>query len=199
MQTIATGILSALPLSLLEDETEARKKGKKSRRKKKRKGQQPSAPAVRADATCPLPQDDAFIVGSLARLAQSFTAGVSGDLVRVELGVDNRQGSSNNYLVRLAPLVDGLPGEAVLATAEVAAAVLPASITTASFTFSSPARVVAGTSYTLVLAVDGQDNFSWISRTGTACGGRGFLANGLSAPFEPRNELDFVFTTFVQA
>ena len=197
MQALTVGALGA-PLSTRFDiEAEARKRRRKSRRKKKRNPQLPE-PQVRADAACPLPQNQIFVVGSLARLAQSFTAGTTGELVRVNLALANPNGGSNNYLLRVASLVDGLPGADVLATAQVNASSAQAGVTEVTFSFASPAGVVAGTSYALVLAVDGIDNFSWVSRSGATCAGRAFLADGLSAPFEPRNDQDFVFTTFVR-
>jgi hypothetical protein len=198
LKRLAGVALAALPALRQSDAVDAARSGKKKRRrKKKRKNPQPG-PQVRADATCPLPQDQASTVGSLARLAQSFTAGIAGDLVRVDLGLDHPGDSKNSYLLRVAPLVDGLPSDSSLATAQVNAASVPAGVSQVTFSFASPARMVAGTSYALVLAVDGIDNFTWVSRFGTVCNGRAFLADGLSALFEPRNDRDFVFTTFVR-
>jgi hypothetical protein len=196
MQALAGSALSTSLLAPLAGGVDAGRNQKK-RRKKKRKNKQPDL-QVRADATCPPPQDDAFPVGSLARLAQSFTAGISGDLVRVELELDNRDVSDITYVVRLASLIDGRPGDDALATAHVSATTVPDEVTTVSFAFPSPARIVAGTPYALVLSIDGASNFTWAHRSGNACAGRSFLAEGLFAPFEPRNDRDFVFTTFVQ-
>jgi hypothetical protein len=201
LRRLAGAAVAGLAVASLGNDSNAGKEHKKRRRRKRRKNNRDPAqptPEIRSDATCAPPEDNAFAIGPLARLSQSFAAGLTGDLVRVDLGIDNRFGSSGSYLVRLVPFVNGLPVDTTLATTTVAATALPASITRATFTFSQPARVVAGDSYALVLSTDGDTDFSWTSRTGAACAGRAFVANGVSAAFEPRSDLDFVFTTFVQ-
>ena len=60
--------------------------------------------------------------------------------------------------------------------------------------------MVAGTKYALVLLRPGQDNFSWVSRSGDVCLGQAFGSENQSAPFEVfGNGNDFVFTTFVNS
>lgn len=198
LQGFAAGALAAVPLARALDETEARKNRKKSRRKKKRKNQQPNL-QVRTDITCPGPQDDAFIVGGQALLAQSFTAGQSGALVRVDLTLDHGAASAGDFFLRLAPLVDAFPGAGVLASTQVSASAVPNGVSAVPFTFVSPAQVQAGASYALVLSRDGQDSYTWTSRLGEACGGRGFIANNSGEPFKSLNQTDFIFTTFVEA
>lgn len=199
LRMLSGGALSGLtPFALSEHGGSVKKRKKHQRRKQRRNTRQPPEPQVRATASCPLPEDRFFIFGPTARLAQTFTANTSGNLVRVDLGIDSQLGSDSNYLLRLAPLTDGIPTEAALATAQARAAGISPGVSLVSFTLATPARVVAGTSYALILAVDGDEKFSWASRLGTVCGGRAFVADGIATPFEPRNDRDFVFTTFVQ-
>lgn len=199
IQALGAGALAASPLAWLVDGTDARKKRKKSRRKKKRKIQQP-APQVRADATCPGPLTNGTILSSGGALAQSFTAGQTGLLVRADLEVELLQTfTTGNLFLRLAPLVDAFPGPNALASAQVAASAVPTGRSVSSFTFADPALVKAGTSYALVLSSDGDGRIAWSNRTGTACDGRSFQAADNAEPLEADDRFHLLFTTFVQA
>lgn len=200
MHTLAIGALATSPLALLVNDVDARRKGKKSRRKKKRKNPQPP-PQVRADATCPGPETNGFPLTPQGILAQSFTAGQTGLLVRADLQLAHAETSSatGNLFLRLAPLVDAFPGPNALASAQVAASSVGFGSSTITFSFADPAPIKAGTSYALVLSRDGDGSISWSTRSGTSCDGRSFLAADSSEPLEPRNDFDFIFSTFVQS
>lgn len=200
LQTLGAGALAVSPLAWLVDDTEARKKRKKSRRKKKRKNQQPIS-QVRADATCSGPQTNATILFPEGLVAQSFTAGQTGLLVRAELELQHQQvaKATGTLFLRLAPLVDAFPGTDALASAEVAASSVQQGINRVSFAFPVPATVRAGTSYALVLSRDGDGDIAWSNPAGAPCPGRSFVTTNITEPLEPRNNLDLIYTTFVRA
>jgi hypothetical protein len=200
MRALAVGTLVASLPSFHVDEAEARKKRKKSRRKKKQKNQQPS-PQVRADATCPGPETNGFPLQPQGVLAQSYTAGQTGVLVRADLRLAHSEtfSATGNLFLRLAPLVDAFPGPNALASAQVAASSVAFGASVITFTFADPAPVKAGKSYALVLSRDGEGSISWTTRDGTTCDGRSFFSADSAEPLEPKNDFDFIFTTFVQS
>lgn len=197
LQALGAGALAASPLARLVEETDARKKRRKGRRKKQRKKADSPTPNLRSAATCPGPATTSFDLGPQVRSAQSFASGLSGDLVRAELVIDHFAIEAGEYFLRLAPLLDGLPTEASLATSRVDDRALPAGESVVVFTFNQPARVTAGVSYALVLARSGGGAYTWRGVLG-GCPGRAFIANGLTAPFEPSDTTDFLFTAFVR-
>lgn len=199
LQRLAGTASVAFPLLSLRDDAEAGKRQQKKRRKKKRKNQQP-APTVRADATCPGPPTNGTILSSEGALAQSFTAGQTGLLVRADLEVQLLQAfTTGSLFVRLAPLLDAFPGPNALASAQVAATSVATGNSVVTIAFADPAPVKAGTSYALVLSSDGDGRIAWSNRSGSACDGRSFETDDRSEPLEVRLEFDHLFTTFVQS
>jgi hypothetical protein len=190
----------AFPLLSLRDDVEAGKRQQKKRRKKKRKNQRPD-PQVLPDATCPSPQTNGSLLPDGRVVAQSFTAGQSGLLVRADLEIQNINDVPvpGTLFLRLAPLVDAFPGAGVLASAQVAASSVAPGSNVITFTFTAPASVQAGTSYALILSHDRSGGIAWSNRAGTACDGRSFVAFGGGAPFEVDEDFDHIFTTFVQS
>ena len=136
-----------------------------------------------------------------ARLAQTFTALASGPLVSAQVGIAQLSGTVSDYILRLSPVDgNGVPTNDVLAAAFVPNGSVPEGISDVTFVFAPPFPVVAGTKYALVLARPGEDNFSWISRSGDVCLGQRFGSESQSAPFELfGNGVDHVFTTFVSS
>jgi hypothetical protein len=120
--------------------------------------------------------------------AQTFTAGVTGALDVVELGLD-LPGSTYTTTanVRIESVADGMPTGTVLATAA------PVTLTMngwVAFTFASPARVTQGTQYAIVLVAPTP---AWgISDLNPDAGGQAVM-NGLAYPTD-----DFVFRTYVK-
>lgn len=174
--------------------------GRKRRRKKRHNGNPTPAPEpnVVADAACQGLNVSGFIIGSDGRAAQSFTSGQSGDLIRADLTLDHFSISDGEYFLRVANLVDGHPSEQALATARVDDRTLPGGQSIVSFTFDPPAPVRAGNSYALVLSRAGAGEFTWRGDFNNSCPGRAFFSANVSAPFEPNNQNDFLFTTFVR-
>jgi hypothetical protein len=198
LHSLAGGAGTALTLAALGEDVTARKRRKRKRRKKSSRKRKPS---VRSDAFCPGPETNGFFLLPQGMLAQSFTAGQTGLLVRATLllGHFEEASATGNLFLRLAPLVDAFPGAADLATAQVPASSVAFGTSEITFTFTEPAQVKAGTSYALVLSRDGTGSISWSNRSDDPCDGRSFFAALNTAPLEPINNLDYIFTTFVQS
>jgi hypothetical protein len=196
---LASGLLATGIVPVNADDAEARKKGKKKRKKqnKKRKNTKQS---TRADATCPSANPIDPAASGQARLAQTFTAERSGSLVSAQLDINRGLDSVGDYILRLSP-VDGagIPTNEVLATAFVANGDVPDGASAVTFTFANPANVDAGTQYALVLARPGQDNFTWLVRTGDPCLGQRFISLSPTAPFEASLGTDYIYTAFVRS
>jgi hypothetical protein len=201
LQRLAIGSASVFPLLSLGEAVDAGKGQRRQRRRKKRKKNPPPvqpAPDIRADATCPAPATTGSIVASGVRVGQSFTAGFTADLVRAELVMSHFDNNEDGeYFLRLAPLLDGLPADVALATARVDDRTLPDGESVVVFTFNQAARVTAGVSYALILARAGGGQYGWSGVRG-GCPGRAFVASSPTGPFEPRDDTDFLFTTFVR-
>jgi hypothetical protein len=177
-------------------------KRKRKQRKRKNKQRKNDRPKTRVDAECPAPE--VFKVGKTSpdiRLAQTFTAERSGQLIRADLLLLGDGKVEPEFTARLVPVDEaGVPTENVLAEASVSGAGVSAS-STVSFVFADPPPVVAGTVYALVLARPGSEFFSWLVRGDNSCNGRAFFSLGQNAPFQqfPDAESDFIFTTFVRS
>jgi len=199
LAALAGGLMAPLPLGLAVAPSEVQASSKRKKRKNKKKKKQ-RGPVTRADATCPGPSDDLFIINGGARFAQTFTATASGPLVRAELGINKNSGSNGDYLLSLSPVDDaGVPTNAVLAVALVPNANVADGESTVAFAFPDPATVAAGVQFALVLTRLNDDSLTWVSRAGDVCVGRGFVSNNQSAPFAVAPNTDFIFTTFVRS
>jgi hypothetical protein len=140
---------------------------------------------VHPDATCPSEGTQVFIAGGRARMAQTFTALASGQLVSAQLDIDHDASTVGDYILRLSPVDgDGVPTNDVLAATVAPSGRVPGGISSVAFTFPTPFAVMAGTKYALVLARPGQENFSWIKRGGDVCLGQGFGSESATAPFK---------------
>jgi hypothetical protein len=94
------------------------------------------------------------------RLAQVITAGITGKLAQVAFPVACTSGNTSTVNVRIMNVVDGAPGETVLASTAVAASSLPSVATGAfqTFTFDAPASVTSGTQFVVVFEVSDPAN-----------------------------------------
>jgi hypothetical protein len=208
LTALAGGVFAAHPLASGYEVAGARKRGKRRNRRKRRANQNqlqsspPPAPITRVDAICVGAGNSGLGSNNAnARVAQTFTARASGQLVSAELPVFKPADSAGDYVLRLAP-VDGVgvPTNDVLAETVVANADVPANRSKVTFTFGQPASVVLGTLYALVLTRPGGDFLQWAGDTGIACAGQSFLSLDQTAPFESLNDdLDLVFKTFVSS
>lgn len=194
---LSGGLLTSLPFALASGGAKGKKKRK--RRKKNRKGKQ-NGPSTRADATCPGPPDEAFIVNGGTRLAQTFTVSAGGTLVKAELAINKEAQSSGDYLLSLSPVDNsGVPTNDVLAVALVQDATVPAGESTVGFTFDDPVDVAAGDQLALVVTRLDGGVLTWVSRAGDACAGRGFVSPPPLTAFEFLPGVDFIFTAFVRS
>jgi hypothetical protein len=193
------GLLATGVISLDEDDAEARKKDKR-RKKRKNKNTKPKA---KVDAFCAgLTGSSGMSIGSPeARLAQTFTALRSGQLVRAEVQISELSDVSGDFLLHVAAVDDsGVPTNELLASAMVADQDVPDGTSTVAFVFSNPATVEAGTQYALILTRPGAESLLWVGDRGNPCGGRTFDSNSQTVPFEPfAADIDVIFTTFVRS
>lgn len=113
------------------------------------------------DATCPGPNVSDFSLGPNEQVAQSFAAGLTGDLVRAELPMDHITTYDGECFLRGASLVDGHPAEQVLATARIDDQNLPGGQSVVGFALDPLGRVTAGTSYALVLSRAEDGEYTW--------------------------------------
>lgn len=193
----------ALAASQLPLVAEARKKGKKRKKHKKPApgSPAPTAPQIAADAFCPSPSDDAAAIPAVdARLAQTFIALASGSLVRAELLLSEPIGSLGDYVLRVNPTdAAGVPTNIVLAESLVPDVAVPSGKSTVEFTFASPASVVAGNRYALVLTRPGSDKLIWLGHMGDSCEGTTYFSPSSDGAFVPLGNIDLIFATFVSS
>lgn len=201
------GVLAGLTGGLLatgfvirdEDDAEAKKKGKRRKRGKNKKDK--NKPKIRVDATCPTSGGSGSSNDGNVRFAQTFTALASGPLVKAELLVEKEAGSTGDFILRLS-VVDGsgFPTNDVLAVSVAADASVPDGVSTVTFSFASPATVVAGTEYALVLTRPGGDFIGAFGQTGNPCAGQRFFSPDQKQPFQlDSSGFDLGFTTFVRS
>jgi len=206
----ASATALALAAARFAGNVEAKKKGKKKKKKKNKKPSTtpqpqtpvtPATPVTKADAVCPEPTNDAYAIGGVDwRLAQTFTALTSGALVKADLLLSEPMGSLGDYVLRIAPADGaGVPTNIILAETAVLDISVPTGKSTVSFSFASPASVVAGNSYALVLTRPGSDKLVWLGHIGNSCSGTTYFSDSQNGPFVPVGNLDLIFQTFVSS
>ena len=194
------GLVAALPLALGVEDSAARKNRHGKKHKKHSPHQQPGSPlpsppppppppvpVIQVAAGCgALPDDEVELFDGDARIAQTFTAGATGLLVNADLQVVKQAGSGGAFILRLSA-VDGtgIPTNTVLASASVPNASVGAGPNDLAFAFASPASVVAGTTYALVLTRPGSNSLIWLGHTGDTCAGLTFFSTSQTAAFQP--------------
>ena len=148
----------------------------------------------------------AFSITSTASEAQTFTAGVTGQLDRVELLLSQNTTASTSTTVQIRNVnADGTPGTTILATSSVAADA-PPQYPAQSFVaadFATPAPVVAGTEYAIVASSSNTAASLGYHRWGFEQGdpyptGASFIMFGPpSGTWEVASVGDFGFRTYV--
>src|SRR5919109_876106 len=97
--------------------------------------------------------------------AQTFTAGLSGQLDQVDLPLAKSIQTDGPLTVEIRDVVGGAPGTAVLASAAVPAASVPLGGTQQAVfvaaPFDSPADVAAGSQYAIGAYTGGDDVYNW--------------------------------------
>jgi hypothetical protein len=133
--------------------------------------------------------------------AQTFTAGLSGALDRVDLALARSASTVGPLTVEIRDVdAGGAPGTTVLASADVeAASVLTGARAFVEVPFASPATVAAGGEYAIVAYTGGTDRYSW-GRAGADLYPGGTRVDSNESPpstWFPVPSDDFAFRTYV--
>jgi hypothetical protein len=137
--------------------------------------------------------------------AQTFTAGLSGGLDRVDVLLDRGCTTGVDVTVQIRTVAAGSPTSTVLASATIAEASVPSTDAFVSAAFGSPAPVTAGTSYAIVLSANGAacpDNgyfsYSWAFQSGDPYPrGAPLFSDDGGATWTSPGPGDFAFKTYV--
>jgi hypothetical protein len=128
--------------------------------------------------------------------AQGITAGRTGLLDQVDLDLQ-KSGSPPALTVELRDISGGVPGNQVLASAAVQAASVPTSHGFVPVAFPSPAQVVSGTQYAIVISSTG-NSYLWADKSADPYpGGIESLANPPGSAWLTQPAFDFAFKTYV--
>jgi hypothetical protein len=156
------------------------------------------ARAALLDANCPGPSSSSVSFGTDSRRAQTFTALHTGIVIRAETEITKGQDGNNFQLQILATNALGTPLNGILGAATIPNASVPLGPSTLSGTFQTPASVVAGQQYALVVTRPGDDGFTLRDRIGNPCPGQEFASNTSIDAFNPDDPAyDFVYQVFV--
>jgi hypothetical protein len=131
--------------------------------------------------------------------AQTFTDGRSGGLDQVDLRLE-RELASGPLTVEIRNVAGGAPGPAVLASASVPAANVPTSEQFVAVPFASPAPVVAGTRYAIVVYTGGSNRYYVASSQSDGsypAGTRFFTFTSPPVTWTTVNQEDLAFKTYV--
>ena len=153
------------------------------------------------DQQNPGPSSGFFGICGPPRLAQTFTAGLTGSLDTVDLGLSlEGPASGDEAVVSILGTSSGVPQDGqVLATQAVPH--ISATNTTTTVVFASPASITAGTQYALVFGAptcvpDGDHFYQWNFTADTYSGGQACSkVTTWSCP--STNTEDFIFATYV--
>ena len=100
-------------------------------------------------------------VDSTHSKAQTFTAGLTGQLDQVDLAISGAGSPTTPLTVQIRDGSATAPGTAVLATASVPTSAVTGSESWVPITFNSPASVTAGTQYSIVALTDSVASWFW--------------------------------------
>ena len=102
------------------------------------------------------------VVNSSQFEAQTFVAGQTGKLVKFTIKVKKNSNGANPQplIVDLRNVVSGNPGGTILASTEIPSGSFTGTMVEYNFIFSTPANVVSGNSYALVIRENGTANYS---------------------------------------
>ncbi len=144
---------------------------------------------------------DTWNFGWMGSASQTFTAGMTGTLDEVELNLYNPSSYSSTITVQITSVTSGAPNFGdVLGSGTVDPSTLPTSggslgTQVEAVTLSSPAQVVTGTQYAIVLTTTGGSvYYVWRSTNDNYAGGLLRFNSTTSWSSE-----DYVFATYVEA
>jgi hypothetical protein len=196
--TRSGGAMGALAALLGLAEIDAKKNGKKKKRKRTK------GPSLRPASECAGPPEGFDLHPSGSRLAQTFVAGRSGTLRRVQFAIAKQGGSSGDWLVQFLEAIDDKPSPSplgVLAAAIIPDADVPVGESVLTVDFAGPGPVLeAGTQYAVAMwRTEDSLGLGYHHHTsGASCAGGQFFANGagdFSGFFA--DEYDLVVSVFV--
>jgi hypothetical protein len=131
--------------------------------------------------------------------AQGFTAGRTGLLDQVDLDLQ-KSNSPPVLTVELRDISAGIPGNQVLATGTVQAASVPTSVGFVPVVFPTPAQVVTGNQYAIVIstAASGSNSYLWADKgPDVYAGGIESLDSPPGSGWLAQPNYDFAFKTYV--
>jgi hypothetical protein len=135
--------------------------------------------------------------------AQTFTAGLTGQLDQIDLALSGMS-VTTPLTVQIRDGSATAPGDTVLASASVPTSAVTSSESFVPITFASPTSVTAGTQYSIVALNDSSGWFWYAGKTDTASayeGGRLYSSPngppGTGPWFEGNTMADFEFKTYV--
>jgi hypothetical protein len=137
-----------------------------------------------------------------SRLAQTFTAGSTGELTGAQLEIFKAGVSVGDYIVQIARVNhSGIPTNDVLAAAAIPNAAVPAGVSVLTATFTPGPAVVAGGEYALLITRPGGGGNDLNPRVhaNDDCPGAMWVSPDQTGAFNvPDPDPDIVFTVFVQ-
>jgi hypothetical protein len=140
-------------------------------------------------------------VGSTLSIAQTFTAGITGDLDGVDLSLAKNNAPTVPLTVEIRDVFPGFIGTTALASASIPAAGLSASLAFVAIPFATPVPVSAGSQYAIVAHSNtaSPNVYSWGNVASDVYAGGLVLVSGSSPPiaWEPDSDFDQAFKTYV--
>ncbi|MGA2014794.1 MAG: choice-of-anchor D domain-containing protein [Solirubrobacteraceae bacterium] len=149
-------------------------------------------------------EDNAILVSGPSSLfsgnsaAQTFTAGITGPLDRVQLQVNSAQTGGDPLTIELTNTSAGAPGSTVLAQASLPAANVPSgALTWVEADFAAPPPVTAGVQYAIVATTTGASAYDWsLIDSNVYAGGDHFFSPSPPAAWTDAGN-DLTFKTYV--
>ncbi len=129
---------------------------------------------------------------------QTFRAGKTGNLTKISVGLGLNSGTTGTVTVEIHNISGTSPGATLLSSVSTLGPVTNASGTVANYTatFSSPAAVVSGTSYSVVIKGVGSNNV-YVVRSGNTLANGGIFSTINSGGTWTAGTGDLTFTEYV--
>ena len=148
------------------------------------------------DANCPGPPNTSVDPDPGDRDVQTFTAQRTGSLVRGETEISKLGGAADWVMQIVTTDGSGIPTNNVLASTTIPNASVPDGDSTIVGSFTSPASVVAGQQFGLLITRPGE-SYTLRDRSDNPCPGQEFFSAS-GGPFMAEPIFDFVFAVFVK-
>jgi Ca2+-binding RTX toxin-like protein len=135
-------------------------------------------------------------------IAQTFTAGRSGVLDRVDLWLSHLDPATQPIHVEIRNVSGGAPGATVLGSATVPGSALPPfkpGLPVTAIPLTTPVAVTAGTQYAIVIYTDSSIQYTWVFAASPYAGGASWYNTAIppSGPWSFLPPDDLAFTTYV--